>query len=50
MTLPAILAVGVFVIYQLLKKRSDGDAVNLKIIEKLRQESPERIEDIDAPT
>ncbi|MGH1485710.1 MAG: hypothetical protein ACRBCI_05765 [Cellvibrionaceae bacterium] len=44
MALPAILAIAVFVIFHLIKNRQKGDSVSLKIIEKLRQDAPERLQ------
>lgn len=43
-TLPAILAILGFVVFQFMKSHSGGDPATTKIVEKLRRDLPERFE------
>lgn len=41
--LPAVLALTGFIVYQMLRRSGSGDAVTLRIIEKLRKEAPNTV-------
>lgn len=43
-SLPAILGILGFVVFQLIQNHGKGDPATLKIVEKLRLEIPERFE------
>ena len=47
-SLPAILGVLGFVVFQLIQNHGKGDPATLKIVEKLRLEIPERFENNSA--
>lgn len=46
-SLPALLGICGFIVYQLIKSREQNGEISLKIIDKLRQDLPERFENRD---
>jgi len=42
-SLPAILALAGFVIYQIIGRNRHGDAITNKILDKIRQAAPEKV-------